>query len=64
MKVGDKVYLKIHPLHQLTMPIQLHPKLVAHYCGPFVVFLQIGLVAYKLQLHENTHIHPIFHFHS
>jgi len=52
IKIGDEVYLKIRPHKQQSMPTRLHPKLSARYCGP---------VAYKLQLLEEAHIHPIFH---
>lgn len=50
IKVGDKVYLKIRPNRQVSMPTRLHPKLSARYYGPFEVIKQIGKVAFKLLL--------------
>jgi len=43
------------------MPTRLHPKLSARYYGPFRVWAQVGAVAYKLQLSDEAHIHPVFH---
>jgi len=61
IKIGDEVYLKIRPHKQQSMPTRLHPKLSARYYGPFRVLAQVGAVAYKLQLLDEAHIHPIFH---
>lgn len=61
IKEGDKVYLKIRPHRQVTMPTRLHPKLAARYYGPFLVLKQVGAVAFKLQLPETARIHPVFH---
>ena len=36
---------------------KLNPK----YYGPFPIITKIGQVAYRLQLSEDSHIHPVFH---
>jgi len=50
IKVRDEVYLKVRLHKQQSMSTTLHPKLSAHYYGPFVVIAQVGPVAYRLQL--------------
>lgn len=47
IKVGDKVFLKIRPHRQSSMPTKLHPKLAARYYGPFPVIKQVGAVAFN-----------------
>lgn len=58
---GDWVFLKIRPHRQVSMPTRLHPKLSAHYFGPFIVLKQVGQVAFHLQLAETARIHTVFH---
>jgi len=36
-------------------------KVVAKYFRPFFIVAKIGKVAYKLQLHSNSQVHPVFH---
>lgn len=59
--VEDWVYLKIRPHKQLSMCAGLHPKLAARYYGPFKVIQKVGEVAFRIQLPETAHIHPVFH---
>jgi len=61
IKVGDEVYLNIRPHKQQSMPTRLHSKLSARYYEPFLVLAKVGSVAFKLQLPEGAHIHPVFH---
>lgn len=62
IKVGDSVYLKIHPHREVSsMPTRLHPKLAIRYYGPFLVIKQIGAVAFQLQLPDSARIHLVFH---
>ena len=55
------MYLKLR-LPQLKAIIE-EPitKLSLRYYGPFPIIARLGKVAYKLQLPENSHIHPVFH---
>jgi len=62
MKVGDMVYLKIHPHRQLSMPSRLHCILnLQQYYGHFSVLAKVGSVAFRLQLLEQARIHPVFY---
>jgi hypothetical protein len=60
-QVGDKVLLKLQPYVQTSVANIPYPKLSFKYYGPYEVVQRIGSVAYKLQLHEDSHIHPVFH---
>lgn len=39
----------------------MHPKLSAHFYGPFQIEAQIGSVAYRPKLPEGSQVHPVFH---
>lgn len=59
--VGDLVYVKLHPYRQSTVAHRKNMKLARRYFGPFLITARIGVVAYKLRLLENVHIHDVFH---
>jgi len=61
IQVGDMVYLKIRLHRQHSMPTKMHPKLSLRYYGLFLVEAKVRAVAFRLQLHESTLIHPLFH---
>ena len=54
--VGDLVWLDASNIH-LTGTRKLSPKRL----GPYKIIEQINELAYKLQLPESMHIHPVFH---
>ncbi|XP_039070395.1 uncharacterized protein LOC120217297 [Hibiscus syriacus] len=61
LQVGDEVYLKLQQYKQSSVALRKNLKLSARYYGPYKVIEKIGLVAYKLQLLENSRIHYVFH---
>ena len=58
---GQWVYVKLKPFRQRSVTGPTHSKLSKRYFGPFQVTDRIGEVAYKLQLPEDSRIHPVFH---
>jgi hypothetical protein len=59
-KVGDHVFLKVKT-NTSSLKLGSCAKLVARYCGPFVILERIGPVAYMLALHASMTIHNVFH---
>lgn len=59
--VGEEVYLQLRYPHLKSISRGQVSKLSPKYYGPFSIIAKIGQVAYRLQLPENSHIHPVFH---
>ncbi|TXG70895.1 hypothetical protein EZV62_005830 [Acer yangbiense] len=59
--VGDWVYLRLQPYRQATVAIRRNMKLAPKYFGPYSILAKIGAVAYRLQLPNESQVHPIFH---
>jgi hypothetical protein len=59
--VGDWVYLKLQPYAQSSVMPRSHHKLSFKYFGPYLVTGCVGAVAYRLQLPDNSRIHPVVH---
>jgi ribosomal protein L21E len=60
-KVGDWVYLKLQPYVQQSVQRRANHKLSFKYFGPYLVLQRVGRAAYKLQLPDSAHIHPVVH---
>ncbi|KAJ1269984.1 hypothetical protein BS78_06G020100 [Paspalum vaginatum] len=58
---NDMVFLKLQPYIQSSLAPRANQKLSFKYFGPFKVIGKVGSVAYRLQLPESSHIHPVFH---
>lgn len=55
------MYLKLQKNKQQGFIQVANPKLATRYCGPFRVLECIGEVAYKLELPQDSSVHPYFH---
>jgi hypothetical protein len=58
---GDYVYLKVSPLRGKRR-FKVKGKLSPRYIGPFLIFRQVGEMAYQLELLDNlSGVHNVFH---
>lgn len=55
------VYVCLQPYRQHFVRLHHHSKLESRYFGHFQVIKKIGTMAYKLDLSETAHVHPMFH---
>ncbi|GJV56012.1 retrotransposable element Tf2 [Tanacetum coccineum] len=60
-EAGMWVYLKLYPHIQVTIRKEHQHKLSSKYYGHFMILEKIGDVAYKLQLPQDSQVHPVFH---
>lgn len=60
-KIGDRVYLKLHPYRQKSLDHRPSHKLAPRFYGPFQISAKIGPVAYHLQFPTNCKLNPVFH---
>ena len=60
-QVNEWVLVKLRPYRQTTVTGTGQSKLSRRFYGPFKIIERMGPVAYKLELPENSSIHPVFH---
>ena len=60
--VGNWVFLWLQPYKQISLKqAKKDNKLSPKYNGPYKVSQNIGTMAYKLELHASSRVHPVFH---
>jgi len=59
--VGDQVMLAAHHINLASQAARPTKKLQHRFIGPYRVTQKVSPVAYKLELPETLHIHPVFH---
>lgn len=55
------VFLKLQPFIQTSVAQRPYQKLAFRYYGPYRIIARVGAVAYKLQLPDDSKIHPVVH---
>lgn len=59
--VREEVYLKLRHAHLKAFSREQVTKLSPKFYRPYLIVAWFGKAAYKLQLLEDSHIHPVFH---
>lgn len=60
-QIGDLVFIKLHPYSQNSVVAREFPKLSAKFYGPYKIIDKIGKSAYKVNLPNDSAVHPVFH---
>ncbi|KAL8141107.1 LOW QUALITY PROTEIN: hypothetical protein V2J09_007128 [Rumex salicifolius] len=60
-RIGDYVYLKLHPYRQHSLKSRVPHKLSPRFYGPFCIIDRVRTVAYKLDLPSSASIHNVFY---
>ncbi len=53
--------MKLQPYRKSSLALRRNIKLTSRFYGPFRILARIGPVAYRLQLLEESKIHPVFY---
>ena len=59
--MGDLVYLKLQLYVQSSIAPRSNQKLSYRFFGPYKILARVGSMAYKLDLSEQSKIHPVVH---
>ncbi|KAK9071834.1 hypothetical protein SSX86_008263 [Deinandra increscens subsp. villosa] len=59
--LNDYVYLRLQDYRQKSVENRRHRKLSRRFFGPYKIIERVGDTAYRLQLPDNSRIHPVFH---
>lgn len=57
----DFVWLRLQPYQQSSVARRPSKKLAKLFFGPYKILKRIGVVAYRVELPDGSHIHPVFH---
>jgi len=61
-EVGDWVFLRLQPYKHMSLKkAKKDNKLSPKYYGPYNMLQNIGTMAYKLELHASSQVHPVFY---
>ncbi|KAL4556869.1 hypothetical protein LXL04_035035 [Taraxacum kok-saghyz] len=60
-QVGEFVYLRLRNYRQHSVEARTNQKLSKRFYGPYKILERIGPIAYRLQLPDQSRVHPVFH---